>query len=189
VFGVAHVKFERARSIHLQASNHRGPAAAGASPVSVLTSTQQGATASRADRQIFPRSTDSPAPEKKKKTRSSRTTDSSRVASPAYSFGPGVATATRSRAAPRSTTRPPTQTCYIKKKKKKTERAFTSVPLAWPRPLFQRSPPLCTSPAYRCPSRPWPPSGRPAPAAAAARVPSRPALTVSAFVSARSVKL
>jgi hypothetical protein len=67
VFGVAHVKFERARSIHLQASNHRGPAAAGASPVSVLTSTQQGATASRADRQIFRRSTDSPAQAKKKK--------------------------------------------------------------------------------------------------------------------------
>lgn len=191
MFGVAHVKFERARSIHLQAPNHRGPAAAGASPVSVLTSShtrrhrQQSRPADISPQRGFT----SPDKEKKNLGRASRTTCRSRVASPAYSFGPGVATATRSRAAPRSTTRSPTQTCYIKKKKKKTERAFTSVPLAWPRPLFQRSPPLCTSPAYRCPSRPWPPSGRPAPVAAAARVPSRPALTVSAFVSARSVKL
>jgi hypothetical protein len=122
------VKFERARSIHLQASNHRGPAAAGASPVSVLTSTQQGATASRADRQIFRRSADSPAQakKKKKKTWPSRTTCCWRVASPAYSFGPGVATATRSRAAPRSTTRSPTQTCYTKKKKNRTSLHFRS---------------------------------------------------------------
>jgi hypothetical protein len=33
------------------------------------------------------------------------------------------------------------------------------VPLAWPRSLFQRLPPLCTSPVYQYPSCLWPPSG------------------------------
>lgn len=121
MFGVAHVKFERARSIHLQAPNHRGPAAAGASPVSVLTSShtrrhrQQSRPADISPQRGFT----SPDKEKKNLGRASRTTCRSRVASPAYSFGPGVATATRSRAAPRSTTRSPTQTCYIKEKTKK----------------------------------------------------------------------
>jgi hypothetical protein len=183
------VKFERARSIHLQASNHRGPAAAGASPVSVLTSTQQGATASRADRQIFRRSTDSPAQAKKKKNTVEPHDRQFARRLPRILFWPGRCHGypIARRATEHHTT--PDANLLHKEKEKQNEPSLPFPWPAWPRPLFQRSPPLCTSPAYRCPSRPWPPSGRPAPAAAAARVPSRPALTVSAFVSARSVKL
>lgn len=159
-------RFEWARSVHLQASNHAWPSRSRrASPVSVLTCARYFAASQRNHQ---PRAKPWP-----------RRTCRWRVASPAYSFGPGSATATRSRAAPRRTTRSrrkPTQG------RKKNQRAFTSAPHLFSVPAF---PPLSRSPAaYRCPSRPWPPSGRPAPAAAAARVPRRPALTVGALVSA-----